>query len=70
MLVWLCHSLQLLYLLNVNTGDGPMSFIDTKHYKEPFMENDDMDIEIEFYNVPDTRIIDMINEVYFESDQV
>ena len=45
-----------------------MSFTHLDQYSEPFMENDDMDIEIEFYNIPDTRIIDMLDEAYFESE--
>ncbi len=32
------------------------------------MENEDMDVECEFYNVPDARIIDMLEEVRFDSE--
>lgn len=45
-----------------------MSFTQLNHDSEPFMENDDMDIEIEFYNIPDQRIIDMLEEAYFDSE--
>lgn len=45
-----------------------MFFTRLNHYCEPFMENDDMDYEIEIYNVPDTRIINMLEEAYADPE--
>lgn len=45
-----------------------MTYTHLNHSWEPLVENDDMDVETEFYNIPDTRIIDMLEEAYSDSE--
>ncbi len=45
-----------------------MSFTRLNRSYDSYAEDYEVDVEIEFYNVPDTRIIDMLEEAYFESE--
>lgn len=45
-----------------------MPFTRLNHSCESFVKNDDMDNEVEFYNVPDTRITDMLEAVYADPE--
>jgi len=45
-----------------------MTFIYSGSHTCPALEDEDVDIETEFYNVPDQRIMDLLNEANFENE--
>ncbi len=45
-----------------------MTFLYSGYHCDAFREDDDMDIETEFYNVPDQRIMDLLNEANVEAE--
>jgi hypothetical protein len=45
-----------------------MSFLKLHRYYDLLAKKHEVDFESEYYNVPDTRIIDMLEEVFVDSE--
>lgn len=45
-----------------------MSFTQLNHYSEPFIENDELDSEVELDDVPGARIIEMLESAAIDSE--